>query len=87
MAPSIFSVEELKQHDGSNPDKPLYICVKGIVFDVSESRQFYGPGVRFLRRPVQRSGWQLTVGRKLAPVTVPRARLPISMYTNPFTFE
>lgn len=49
MAPSVFSLEQLKQHDGSNPDKPLYICVKGIVFDVSKSREFYGPGTSLFR--------------------------------------
>lgn len=49
MAPSVFSLEELKQHDGSNPDKPLFICVKGIVFDVSKSREFYGPGIPLFR--------------------------------------
>ncbi|XP_042509110.1 membrane steroid-binding protein 1-like [Macadamia integrifolia] len=35
--------EELKTYDGSDPNKPLLIAIKGQVFDVSSSKRFYGP--------------------------------------------
>lgn len=38
------TVEELKQYDGSDPDKPLLMAIKGQIYDVSQSRMFYGPG-------------------------------------------
>jgi Cytochrome b5-like Heme/Steroid binding domain len=40
-----FSVEELAKHDGKDTSVPLLICVRGVVFDVSRSREFYGPGL------------------------------------------
>ena len=36
--------EELKQYDGSDPNKPLLMAIKGQIYDVSQSRMFYGPG-------------------------------------------
>ncbi|KAI3471120.1 hypothetical protein Pfo_027783 [Paulownia fortunei] len=36
--------EELKQYDGSDPKKPLLMAIKGQIYDVSQSRLFYGPG-------------------------------------------
>ncbi|XP_074282136.1 membrane steroid-binding protein 2-like isoform X2 [Silene latifolia] len=36
--------EELKQYDGSDNDKPLLMAIKGLIYDVSQSRMFYGPG-------------------------------------------
>ncbi|KAF5457759.1 hypothetical protein F2P56_021839 [Juglans regia] len=36
--------EELKQYDGSDPAKPLLMAIKGQIYDVSQSRVFYGPG-------------------------------------------
>ncbi|XP_010545930.1 PREDICTED: membrane steroid-binding protein 2-like [Tarenaya hassleriana] len=38
------SEEELKQYDGSDPKKPLLMAIKGQIYDVSQSRMFYGPG-------------------------------------------
>jgi membrane-associated progesterone receptor component len=43
-----FSIQELAKHDGSNESLPLLLSVQGMVFDVSESRGFYGPGVSTL---------------------------------------
>lgn len=40
----ILSPDELAKYDGSDPSLPLLICVKGIIFDVSPGRDFYGPG-------------------------------------------
>ncbi|GMY07123.1 membrane steroid-binding protein 1 [Fagus crenata] len=36
--------DELKQYDGSDPQKPLLMAIKGQIYDVSLSRMFYGPG-------------------------------------------
>ncbi|XP_065869931.1 membrane steroid-binding protein 2-like [Euphorbia lathyris] len=36
--------EELKQYDGNDPKKPLLMAIKGQIYDVSQSRMFYGPG-------------------------------------------
>ncbi|OVA14105.1 Cytochrome b5-like heme/steroid binding domain [Macleaya cordata] len=36
--------EELKIYDGSDPKKPLLMAIKGQIYDVSQSRMFYGPG-------------------------------------------
>ncbi|KAL3521519.1 hypothetical protein ACH5RR_019668 [Cinchona calisaya] len=35
---------ELKQYDGADPMKPLLMAIKGQIYDVSQSRIFYGPG-------------------------------------------
>ncbi|GAB4826372.1 Membrane steroid-binding protein 2 [Ancistrocladus abbreviatus] len=36
--------EELKLYDGSDAKKPLLMAIKGQIYDVSQSRMFYGPG-------------------------------------------
>ncbi|KAK4481803.1 hypothetical protein RD792_012719 [Penstemon davidsonii] len=36
--------EELRAYDGSDPNKPLLMAIKGQIYDVSRSRMFYGPG-------------------------------------------
>ncbi|GMH29565.1 hypothetical protein Nepgr_031408 [Nepenthes gracilis] len=36
--------EDLRQYDGSDPKKPLLMAIKGQIYDVSQSRMFYGPG-------------------------------------------
>ena len=36
--------EELKTYDGTDPKKPLLMAIKGQIYDVSQSRMFYGPG-------------------------------------------
>ena len=36
--------EELKAYDGTDPEKPLLMAIKGEIYDVSQSRMFYGPG-------------------------------------------
>ncbi|KAG2443810.1 hypothetical protein HXX76_002153 [Chlamydomonas incerta] len=40
----IFTAEELLAYDGAEASKPVYIAVKGVVYDVSASREFYGKG-------------------------------------------
>ncbi|GBF90808.1 steroid-binding protein-like [Raphidocelis subcapitata] len=36
--------QQLAGHDGSDPSKPLYVSVRGCIFDMSAGRTFYGPG-------------------------------------------
>lgn len=39
-----ITADELRQYDGSDPDKPLLMAIKGQIYDISQSRMFYGPG-------------------------------------------
>ncbi|GMN40275.1 hypothetical protein TIFTF001_009517 [Ficus carica] len=36
--------QELLQYNGTDPSKPIYVAVKGRVFDVTAGKSFYGPG-------------------------------------------
>ncbi|KAF9400626.1 hypothetical protein BGZ94_005414 [Podila epigama] len=40
----VFTQEELKRYDGSDPNTNIYLAVKGEVFDVTAGRSFYGKG-------------------------------------------
>jgi membrane-associated progesterone receptor component len=45
--PRNFTLKQLSHFDGTkdgDDDKPVYLALNGIVFDVSEGRNFYGPG-------------------------------------------
>jgi predicted heme/steroid binding protein len=37
-------VQELAQYDGSDPKKPIYLSIKGRVYDVSAGPGYYGKG-------------------------------------------
>lgn len=39
-----FTLEQLKEFDGSDPSKPIYVAIKGTVFDVTRKRDTYGKG-------------------------------------------
>jgi predicted heme/steroid binding protein len=39
-----FTPSELKEYDGSHSDKPIYVAIKSMVFDVTGKRELYGPG-------------------------------------------
>ncbi|EIM81018.1 progesterone binding protein [Stereum hirsutum FP-91666 SS1] len=39
-----YTLEELKQYDGNDPAKPIYVAIKGTIFDVTRKRDTYGPG-------------------------------------------
>ena len=41
--PRDFTIEQLREFDGSN-DKPIYIALRGEVYDVSSASDFYGEG-------------------------------------------
>jgi len=40
--PKEFTAEELSKYDGSDPDLPIYLAVKGKVYDVSSAAHMYG---------------------------------------------
>lgn len=39
-----FTVAELRQYDGNQPDGRVLVAVNGNVFDVTKGKRFYGPG-------------------------------------------
>ena len=41
-----FTVAELRQFDGTQPDGRVLVAVNGNVFDVTRGKRFYGPGKR-----------------------------------------
>ncbi|CAK9322827.1 unnamed protein product [Citrullus colocynthis] len=36
--------QQLRAYNGSDPNKPLLMAIKGQIYDVSSGRMFYGPG-------------------------------------------
>ncbi|XP_003727182.1 neudesin [Strongylocentrotus purpuratus] len=38
----VFTDVEIAQYDGSHPDLPIYMAIKGVVFDVTQGKEFYG---------------------------------------------
>lgn len=40
----VFTTDELKKYDGSDPDLPIYLAHEGLVYDVTDGKQFYAPG-------------------------------------------
>ncbi|KAF5936360.1 hypothetical protein HYC85_027489 [Camellia sinensis] len=39
-----FTLQQLNQYDGSVPSMPIYMAVRGRIFDVTAGKSFYGPG-------------------------------------------
>jgi hypothetical protein len=39
-----LTLAELAQYDGQDASKPLYISVRGKIYDVTAGKTFYGPG-------------------------------------------
>ncbi|XP_044463181.1 probable steroid-binding protein 3 [Mangifera indica] len=39
-----FTPQQLLQYNGTDSSKPIYVAIKGRVFDVTTGRSFYGPG-------------------------------------------
>jgi membrane-associated progesterone receptor component len=40
----VFTAKELAAHDGAQEGAPIYLSVRGVVFDVTAGRDFYGAG-------------------------------------------
>ncbi|KAK9412039.1 neudesin [Crotalus adamanteus] len=43
----LFTEGELARYDGHKEDEPIYIAVKGVVFDVTSGKEFYGKGAPY----------------------------------------
>lgn len=43
----IFTHAELSKHDGTDASAPIYVAIKGSVFDVSTKKEMYGPGAGY----------------------------------------
>ncbi|KAH0622722.1 hypothetical protein JD844_025264 [Phrynosoma platyrhinos] len=43
----LFTEAELGGYDGREEDQPIYIAVKGVVFDVTSGKEFYGKGAPY----------------------------------------
>lgn len=39
-----LTLAELARHDGTDPSLPIYVAIKGVIYDVSTKRESYGPG-------------------------------------------
>ncbi|CAH2061144.1 unnamed protein product [Thlaspi arvense] len=39
-----FTAEQLSQYNGTDESKPIYVAIKGRVFDVTTGKSFYGNG-------------------------------------------
>lgn len=38
-----FTPEELAEHDGRDPAKPMLLSIRGVVYDITTGKAFYGP--------------------------------------------
>uniref|UniRef100_A0A1A8IYZ6 Neuron derived neurotrophic factor n=1 Tax=Nothobranchius kuhntae TaxID=321403 RepID=A0A1A8IYZ6_NOTKU len=43
----LFTEEELERFDGTQEGQPIYMAVKGVVFDVTRGKEFYGKGAPY----------------------------------------
>lgn len=43
----ILTLDQLKQYDGTNPSNPIYLSVKGRIFDITTGKSFYRPGASY----------------------------------------
>ncbi|XP_075060324.1 neudesin [Mixophyes fleayi] len=43
----LFTDEDLARYNGEQVDQPIYMAVKGTVFDVSSGKEFYGTGAPY----------------------------------------
>lgn len=42
-----FTLEQLKPFDGSDPNKPIYLVLDGLVYDVTSGKEFYQTGAPY----------------------------------------
>ncbi|XP_072972681.1 probable steroid-binding protein 3 [Typha angustifolia] len=39
-----LTAQQLGAFDGTDPSKPIYVSIRGTIYDVSSGKGFYGPG-------------------------------------------
>lgn len=42
MPPRQLTLDQLAEFNGNNPSKPIYLAVRGVIFDVTSGKDFYG---------------------------------------------
>ena len=57
-----LSLDELRRFDGQVPDLPIYLAIQGFIYDVSESREVYGPGGGYHAIAGRDATWSLAKG-------------------------
>jgi membrane-associated progesterone receptor component len=50
-----LTAAQLRAYDGSDPSKPIYLAVRGKVYDVTSGRSFYGSYAMFAGREAARA--------------------------------
>ncbi|XP_060686887.1 neudesin [Hemiscyllium ocellatum] len=43
----LFTDTELAKYNGEEKDQPIYMAIKGVVFDVTSGKEFYGKGAPY----------------------------------------
>lgn len=43
VPPVLLTTEQLAQHDGTDPEKHMYLAIKGVIYDIRNGKAFYGP--------------------------------------------
>lgn len=43
----LISPSQLSAFDGSDPSKPIYVAIKGRIFDVTAKKEMYGKGAGY----------------------------------------
>jgi predicted heme/steroid binding protein len=38
-----FTLEDLAKHNGRDPELPMLLSIRGVVYDITSGKQFYGP--------------------------------------------
>ncbi|XVF02405.1 hypothetical protein REPUB_Repub04eG0173000 [Reevesia pubescens] len=65
--------KELKQYDGSDSKKTLLMAIKGQIYDVSQSKIFYGPGgpyAFFARKDASRALAKMSFEEKILTMDI-----------------
>jgi len=58
-----ITTKELSLHNGQDPSKPIWVAVKGTVFDVSRNKDAYGMSPLLL--PFTRKGTAIACGEEV----------------------
>jgi len=76
---------QLAAFDGKDASKPIYVAIKGKVFDVTAKREMYGPGAGYnifagkdASKGLGRSSGQITLMIKECLRWIPRMQSPIT---------
>jgi hypothetical protein len=57
-----MTASQLSEMNGINPNTPIYLAVKGLIYDVTANRHIYGPGKSYHKLVARDSSWALATG-------------------------